>query len=86
MSTAANTYINTHAGKHAGSRTGNHTSKTYNTAEPSKSTYDSIINETRPASTRARMPMRDRAAQFMPFAAVVGFSESVIAAEQELKE
>lgn len=52
----------------------------------STSPYSDIMHQARPTSTRARMSMHDRAAQFMPFAAVVGFNDSVLAAQQKLKE
>lgn len=40
--------------------------------------YDSIINLPHHVSkTRTQMPMSDRAAQFSPFAALVGFDESI---------
>lgn len=66
--------------------TNEHTLCASSFGEQNKNAYDDILHEVRPTSTRVRMPVRDRAAQFMPFAAVVGFNESVITAEQELKE
>jgi len=40
--------------------------------------YDDIINLTYPSeSTRTRMSMHDRAAQFSPFAALTGYEEAV---------
>jgi hypothetical protein len=40
--------------------------------------YDDIINLNRPVSTRHRpMPVENRAAQFMPFAALTGYDDEV---------
>ena len=39
--------------------------------------YDDIINLSRPKSLRPAMPLRDRAAQFAPFAALTGYDASV---------
>ncbi len=39
--------------------------------------YDDIINLSRPKSLRPAMPLRDRAAQFAPFAALTGYDVSV---------
>lgn len=40
--------------------------------------YADIINlPHHVSSTRPRMPMRDRAAQFSPFAAITGFDDSI---------
>ena len=39
--------------------------------------YDDIINLSRPKSLRSAMPLRDRAAQFAPFAALTGYDASV---------
>ncbi len=40
--------------------------------------YDDIINMERPMSQRrAKMPLRDRAAQFAPFAALTGFDDRI---------
>ena len=40
--------------------------------------YDDIINLPHPVSkTHRQMPMRDRAAQFAPFAALTGFEEAI---------
>ena len=40
--------------------------------------YDDIINLTHPTSKKhPRMPIRDRAAQFAPFAALVGYDDAV---------
>ena len=39
--------------------------------------YDDIINLSRPRSLRPAMPLRDRAAQFAPFAALTGYDASV---------
>ncbi len=40
--------------------------------------YDDIINLEHPTSpTHPRMPMRDRAAQFAPFAALTGYGDAV---------
>ncbi len=39
--------------------------------------YDDIISLSRPKSLRPAMPLRDRAAQFAPFAALMGYDASV---------
>ncbi|WP_029324504.1 hypothetical protein [Butyrivibrio sp. AE3004] len=40
--------------------------------------YDDIINKTRPISKKhSPMPLENRAAQFMPFAALTGYDEEV---------
>ena len=39
--------------------------------------YDDIINLSRPKSLRPAMPLRDRAAQFAPIAALTGYDASV---------
>ena len=40
--------------------------------------YDDIINLPHPVSkTHRQMPMRDRASQFAPFAALTGFEEAI---------
>ena len=39
--------------------------------------YDDIIGLSRPKSLRPAMPLRDRAAQFAPFAALTGYDASV---------
>lgn len=39
--------------------------------------YDDIIDLTRPISSRNKMSMEDRAAQFSPFAALRGYSDEV---------
>lgn len=39
--------------------------------------YDDIINLPRPISKRPPMPMNQRAAQFAPFSALVGYSEKI---------
>lgn len=39
--------------------------------------YDDIIHLERPASSRPRMSMVDRAAQFAPFAALTGYGEAI---------
>ena len=40
--------------------------------------YDDIINLSHPTSKKhPRMPIRDRAAQFAPFAALVGYDDAV---------
>ena len=39
--------------------------------------YDDIVNLSRPKSLRPAMPLRDRAAQFAPFAALTGYDASV---------
>lgn len=39
--------------------------------------YNDIINLSRPKSLRPAMPLRDRAAQFAPFAALTGYDASV---------
>ncbi len=43
----------------------------------SKFPYEDIINLSRPKSNREKMSMSDRAAQFSPFAAVVGHDAAV---------
>lgn len=49
--------------------------------------YDSIINLPHHVSkTRTQMPMSDRAAQFSPFAALVGFDESIENEERNAAE
>ncbi len=48
--------------------------------------YDDIIELARPASRRPAMPIRDRAAQFSPFAALTGHRESLAAAQQRMVE
>ena len=48
-------------------------------------TYEDIINLPHPVSaTHPRMPLKDRAAQFSPFAALTGF-EDVLAEQEEEK-
>ena len=44
--------------------------------------YSDIINLSRPKSLRAPMPLRDRAAQFSPFAALTGSDASIQQATQ----
>ena len=39
--------------------------------------YDDIIHKSRPLSKRKKMSMEDRAAQFAPFAALVGYEEAI---------
>ena len=39
--------------------------------------YEDILNEQRPAPLRPRMSMLDRAAQFAPYAALVGYSDVI---------
>ncbi len=46
--------------------------------------YDDIIELARPVSRRPAMPIRDRAAQFSPFAALTGHRESLAAAQQRM--
>jgi len=41
------------------------------------SNYDDIINIKRPLSSRVKMSLNDRAAQFAPFAALEGFDDSI---------
>ena len=41
------------------------------------SEYEDIIDLARPASVRPKMPREERAAQFAPFAALVGFARRV---------
>lgn len=49
--------------------------------------YDDIINLSRPVSKNHRlMSMRDRAAQFAPFAALSGHDEVIKQAEYEEEE
>ena len=49
--------------------------------------YDDIINLSRPVSKNHRpMPMRDRAAQFAPFAALSGHDEVIKQTEYEEEE
>lgn len=43
----------------------------------SKGPYDDIINLPRPEPIRSRMPIQNRAAQFMPFAALTGYDETI---------
>ncbi|MBD5558851.1 MAG: YolD-like family protein [Clostridia bacterium] len=46
--------------------------------------YDDIFGMPRPEPTgRARMPIRDRAAQFAPFAALTGFGEMIRESERQ---
>ena len=46
-------------------------------AAKSRGDYDDIIDLSRPKSLRPSMPLRDRAAQFAPFAALTGYDASV---------
>ena len=46
------------------------------------SEYDDIINLPRPKSRHPRQPIEVRAAQFAPFAALVGFYEKVLKTEK----
>ena len=39
--------------------------------------YEKILNQNRPDSSKAHMSNRDRAAQFMPFAALTGFGAMI---------
>ena len=39
--------------------------------------YDDIIGLSRPESSRPKMPLNDRAAQFAPFAALTKFGEEI---------
>ncbi len=48
--------------------------------------YNDILNLKRPASTRARMTKKDRAAQFMPFAALTGFGAVINETSRETSE
>ena len=47
------------------------------------SKYDDIIDAPRPEMQHARQPREARAAQFAPFAALVGFYERVLEADRE---
>lgn len=48
--------------------------------------YNDILNLKRPDSTRARMAKKDRAAQFMPFAALTGFGAVINETSRETSE
>ena len=48
-----------------------------NQARATREKYGDIIDLPRPATSRARMSMENRAAQFAPFAALTGYHESV---------
>ena len=39
--------------------------------------YDDIVNLTRPISNHPKMPIQNRAKEFMPFAALTGYQESI---------
>lgn len=39
--------------------------------------YDNIVNHSRPESQRPKMSMRDRSAQFSPFAALTGHEDAI---------
>lgn len=40
--------------------------------------YEDIINLSRPVSNHPKMPIENRAKEFMPFAALTGYNESII--------
>lgn len=54
--------------------------------ENSSKKYEDIINLPRPiSSTRAKMSMHDRAAQFSPFAALTGYDDSIKEASRHIE-
>ncbi|WP_034465506.1 hypothetical protein [Butyrivibrio proteoclasticus] len=49
--------------------------------------YDDIINLNRPISKKhSPMPLENRAAQFMPFAALTGFEDAISATAELARE
>ena len=52
----------------------------------SEEKYGDIINNPRPESKHPRLPMRSRAAQFSPFAALSGYEDLIAEASRETVE
>ncbi len=55
--------------------------------EEAKGKYEDMLDLPRPASARhAPMPLKARAAQFSPFAALTGYDEMILETEMSVRE